>query len=456
MLNDLNQKCSKCNYYYPKIDIEKHLTVCQSAKNRVQCQICNCDYETAYLAEHESTCTGLSDQVYFITKYSRRKFSKTSIERFLIFLQNAYDNNISGRDVLKTMNAENFCINDWISFENVIFKKCQMCNTEVSSDDLLVLSCNDFHQVCFDCMYYQSLLKLESNLPLSCPVDKCKFLIPKHVIESLPYSQRIVKKLVDKYSKLFFAGFKENSDGQVTCPDKNCNNKIELSMTDRHNLKCDKCGFDFCSMCRCTSHYRSECHDMAKYLQQWVIWCKSARNLYLSSSDKVFDEKHNEELILVQFETVKNTEILKEERFRYCPKCNRIVETLPDCDKTICGRIDDIGKLEDGCGQRFSLTEAEPYVSQLVLNDKILLAEILNSLQTAKATHYPFKCENCANDIVGARFECINCECVNFCEKCEKECTMKHTTSHIFRIIFKGNKALPSAIELFLNRCTLQ
>ena len=140
----------------------------------------------------------------------------------------------------------------------------------------------------------------------------------------------------------------------------------------------------------------------------------------------------------------------------YCPKCGRIAESVLCCDLITCGRIDDLGKLLNGCGQRFSLTEARPYVSKLILDNQDLLVEKLDLLKNVKAVHYPFKCERCKNDIIGARFECIMCECINFCESCEKDGTMKHDSSHVFRINFKGNKNLPSYIEAFLNRCSLQ
>ena len=75
-------------------------------------------------SQHSRVCTGFDYQVEFISEYSRKKYSKSSIQTFLKFLYNAYDNNISGRDVLRTMNEVDFCINDWISFENVIFNSC--------------------------------------------------------------------------------------------------------------------------------------------------------------------------------------------------------------------------------------------------------------------------------------------------------------------------------------------
>ena len=199
MTKILKQKCSKCYYFFPTCDLEQHLDFCESIDNRIQCEACNCDYDKNKYNEHSSTCTGFEDQVCFISEYSRKKYSKTSIQKFLKFLQNAYDNNINGRDVLMTMNENDFCINDWISFENVIFNLCQLCQADVPSDDLLVLSCVDSHNVCYDCLYEQSLVQLNSNLALSCPLDKCKYLVPLNVLQSLPFPKGVLKKLEDKY-----------------------------------------------------------------------------------------------------------------------------------------------------------------------------------------------------------------------------------------------------------------
>jgi hypothetical protein len=451
MTNILKQKCIKCFYFFPAFDFEEHINLCQSTEDRIQCQICNCDYHVNEYSQHSSVCTGFDYQVEFISEYSRKKYSKSSIQKFLKFLYNAYDNNISGRDVLRTMNEVDFYINDWISFENVVFKFCPLCQNDVPFDDLLVLSCVDSHNVCYDCLYEYSLSQISSNLALSCPHDKCKFLVPFSVLQSLPFPRKVLNKLVDRYNQILSDGSTENSKGTVSCPD--CNHfSSEVIMTERQNIKCEKCEKAFCSMCRGNSHYRTECEDIAKNLQEWVSWCTIARKIYFKNSNEIYDEKRNIELQNT-LEKIQKFENENEKNLHYCPKCGRITEYVLNFDEITCGQIDNLGNFQNGCGHKFSLNEARPYVSKLMIYNDELIQDKLILLSKVKALHSPFQCDKCKNDIIGARFECLNCECVNFCEICEKEGTIKHDKSHVFRIYFRGNKNLSSS---FLSRCILQ
>ena len=83
MTNILKQKSLKCFYYFPACDYEEHLNLCQSTEDRIQCRICNCDYQVDEYSQHSSVCTGFDDQVEFISEFSRKKYSKSSIQKFL-------------------------------------------------------------------------------------------------------------------------------------------------------------------------------------------------------------------------------------------------------------------------------------------------------------------------------------------------------------------------------------
>lgn len=54
-----------------------------------------------------------------------------------------------------------------------------------------------------------------------------------------------------------------------------------------------------------------------------------------------------------------------------------------------------------------------------------------------------FRCKICDKDVEGIRFDCIHCESLTFCEKCEQEGTLEHFNNlrnrnkqqHIFQVI---------------------
>jgi hypothetical protein len=174
---------------------------------------------------------------------------------------------------------------------------------------------------------------------------------------------------------------------------------------------------------------------------------------------KIFDEKRNIELQNA-LEKIQKFDNENEKNLQYCPKCGRIAEYVLNFDEITCGQIDNLDNFQNGCGHKFSLNGAYvyvngafPYVSKLMIDNDELLQDKLILLSKVKALHSPFQCDKCKNDIIGARFECLNCECVNFCETCEKEVRIKHDKSHVFRIYFIRNKNLPSS---FLSRCILQ
>ena len=227
--------------------------------------------------------------------------------------------------------------------------------------------------------------------------------------------------------------------GLINCP--SCDWNVDASLTERYNVECKECGYKFCSICRGCCHYRIDCDEISVCMEEWANWCTIVRN-----KDEISDEKRNEEL-KYKLQQLKKQELYKQDNCRYCPKCSRLVKEVPGCDLMICGTKNDNGLLQNGCGYSFNTKEAQVYVSKLA-----------NGLIHKKyeAEHHLFKCNFCSKDIFGARFECINCECVNYCEKCEIKATHSHDHKHIFRVIYKGNERPTLNINMILNRCLIQ
>jgi hypothetical protein len=442
------KKCFKCLYFYPNDSFDSHFSVCQSSESRIQCPICNCDYSRAEANEHTLKCKGDEDTISFISEYSCKQYSQNTIKKLLQILKEAYGSELNGRQVLRTINDKDFNINNWITFEDERHMECPICLSDVPINDIFVLSCVDNHKVCYECLLQHSLLKLEQNAALTCPSGNCNEIIHINELRSLPFPPHIVKKLVEKYERQLFNVFVQNTNGAIRCPNGECNWVGMVDVKDRLNIKCGRCGTQFCTICRGKSHYRVECNEIPVLMQQWMTWCNVGRDALQREKEKLNqdfekynqakadNEKRNEELKR-NFEQLQQDEGYKEANCRKCPGCSRIVQKLAGCDLMVCGVNYHGGDQQNGCGQRFNWNNAQPYVSQLQNQPELEKLALDAPKKAGNFQHYPYKCDGCSVDIIGIRFECIYCGSVNFCENCEGEQTLNHPNGHIFKLIME-------------------
>lgn len=104
----------------------------------------------------------------------------------------------------------------------------------------------------------------------------------------------------------------------------------------------------------------------------------------------------------------------------------------------ICGQNYHGGDIQNGCGAKFNWLQAKPYISQISSSQPKLVKIDTRRVNDQKlANHYPYKCDNCQENILGIRFECINCKSINYCENCEEDATLSHTRNHLFRLLYK-------------------
>lgn len=70
------------------------------------------------------------------------------------------------------------------------------------------------------------------------------------------------------------------------------------------------------------------------------------------------------------------------------------------------------------------------------------LSKLLFKIFFKKSCFLNIRCDQCQNDVVGIRFDCVHCPSLTFCEKCEQQATLDHLTQnqtnqqqHIFKLI---------------------
>lgn len=335
-INEVSMKmCRKCYYFFPEDDLKSHEGNCGPVNSRIDCPLCNCDYNSVEIESHVELCRGFIDKIEFISEYSRKKYSHTTIRKFLKTLGNSEHDysNCKGREVLRTINDNNFNINKWISTDKESTIECPICICEVMVDDIFVLDCNDDHKLCYDCLYQHALSKLNVNSALTCPIGKCNQIIHLNELNSLPFPKHVVRTLVQKYNEQLFNAAMSNTEGAIKCPNNTCKWVAIFDTKDRINVECKACHTDFCSICRARAHFRIECNDLPRLLQDWMNWCNTGRNMRQSDMKKIkkaaTDVKKAQErndLLKKNFEQLKKDENFKSENCKLCPNCRRVVQ----------------------------------------------------------------------------------------------------------------------------------
>jgi hypothetical protein len=93
-----------------------------------------------------------------------------------------------------------------------------------------------------------------------------------------------------------------------------------------------------------------------------------------------------------------------------------------------CGKDAHGGNIQHGCGARFLWSEARVYFPA-----KAGAHLPIAAASDGKRRHEHESCDHCQSEIVGLRFECVNCVSLVFCERCEVDFA-DHIKDHFFRI----------------------
>lgn len=114
----------------------------------------------------------------------------------------------------------------------------------------------------------------------------------------------------------------------------------------------------------------------------------------------------------------------------------RVVNRIDGCSTMRCGYdADTKANVQYGCLQQFDWNKAERYKAQTIGSH----VKIAQPGCAEKPRHPYWHCAVCAKEIVGLRFECVNCVSYTLCEQCERDHWDQHAEGHFFRIHQKAD-----------------
>eukprot|EP01126_Amoeba_proteus_P026760 TRINITY_DN264_c0_g1_i12.p1 TRINITY_DN264_c0_g1~~TRINITY_DN264_c0_g1_i12.p1 ORF type:complete len:288 (-),score=30.75 TRINITY_DN264_c0_g1_i12:108-971(-) len=237
-----------------------------------------------------------------------------------------------------------------------------------------------------------------------------------------------------------------NQIGVVPCPYPNCGGGAIPSQTrEGECIKCDCCGYSYCSKCQEKYHYRVSCEDFRVFTRDWTLWCTRNRKQFYHQIEKKYQRQmnhYNQHVNKVEMRNKKQKNLYEErvgdeewksKNCRICPNCSRPVQHLGGCSSMICGTDYHGGNTQNGCGHSFNWEQALPYTANAKPMREVSVKLSVPQLQVLEQEHVGFICDMCGKEIVGLRFSCLNCPHYSLCQRCEVE-FMKHDQFHIFQI----------------------
>jgi len=118
----------------------------------------------------------------------------------------------------------------------------------------------------------------------------------------------------------------------------------------------------------------------------------------------------------------------KEKHCKLCPRCNRAIERISGCPLMVCGQNAHGGNNQSGCGQRFDWNKAQPYQRTGNVHLEALQTKAFKApSEGAKQALWPLsteqqlgfeQCDACRKEIVGPKFQCVDCPSVTACQDC--------------------------------------
>ncbi|KAF2813769.1 uncharacterized protein BDZ99DRAFT_459524 [Mytilinidion resinicola] len=323
---------------------------------------------------------------------------------------------------------------------------CGICMDDKPRSDSYVFDCESSHTFCRDCSREVVRGDIEGNKVPRCPGERCK-----HELSEQEMKQLLPEQL-EKYSTMLLNRLVSQGPFLV-CKCKHV--MAAHSAGEQERVECPKCRYTFCSLCNEDYHYRCTCQELKQYRNIWTAWLRKGRNDYQSTvaqqerRQKQQYEKQTKEFVAAQkkheedraaalraFETLQQDEQYKARSARMCPHCGRVVEKITGCDTMTCGQDAHGGNVQSGCGRGFTWTSAPMYRAAAVNTPTIeaFVAQAPQQAGTQGFRHEYARCDNCGSEeIVGLKFECLNCPAYDLCGKCERNGT-RHDQRHVFRI----------------------
>ena len=258
-----------------------------------------------------------------------------------------------------------------------------------------------------------------------------------------------------------YAASERAAKGAVQCPGRKCKGTWYVPAvphsTEPQRVVCtvEKCQMSFCAACRHPYHFRSTCAEALRIHARWVQFLQEDLAPFLVTAVQVDPARYERVLkehtkckgaldeatreALQRFDELKRMELWKEKNCRHCPHCMRIVNRLSGCDHMVCGNNADRGRdgsnKQRGCGKSFKWPDAPRYQADLRTagvdprasgEGEDAAAQQRRFRRDAAEVHLliahpptPVVCDGCGEDIVGPRWQCVQCEgCVDLCVGC--------------------------------------
>ncbi|CAF1281240.1 unnamed protein product [Didymodactylos carnosus] len=218
---------------------------------------------------------------------------------------------------------------------------CEICQDKVKYEDIYVLDCD--HKLCYSCYARMCESKYNNQDLLAC--FQCNRALTDSELNHLRLNKHIIKEYKDYQCTKMLNIYAQRTKGVIKCPGRTCKWMAEADDPyDRFKVTCKLCKTKFCSLCnRSPYHYVIECNEIPKIIEQWHLWCNQERGRHLrqrASENEAYrkqlndynnaaeaNKKRNDELKR-RHEDLMADESYKQNKCKYCPKCNRVIEKL--------------------------------------------------------------------------------------------------------------------------------
>jgi hypothetical protein len=224
--------------------------------------------------------------------------------------------------------------------------------------------------------------------------------------------------------------------GHVVCP-CGANQMIDPAQTDSATpVSCPKCSESFCSCCkRKPFHHGLPCNRAEEVRGGYLEWQNQRRHVVLQHLQKLdarFQTEFQQHNRKVQEELARLQQL---KGVMCCPHCNHPCGEVGEerCGKFICGRLETdsaASAVAGGCGRQFRMTDARPFQADM----PAALREPLrrNIPKWSRSDGQPLTCDCCGDDIEGPLLQCVGCNGLSICIRCDAKGHehVRHSSQH--------------------------
>ena len=211
--------------------------------------------------------------------------------------------------------------------------------------------------------------------------------------------------------------------GHVVCP-CGADQMIDPALTERPTpVPCPRCSESFCSCCkRKPFHHSLPCNRVDGVVAGYLEWRNERRHTVLQHLQRLdarfkAEKKQRDERVQQELESMKQMEGVL-----CCPHCNHPCGEVGElkCGKFICGRLETdsaASTIAGGCAREFKVEEARRYKAELPPSLRETLRPSVAKWTTKDGQ--VLRCQCCKEGIEGPLLQCIGCNRLNVCIRCE-------------------------------------